>query len=328
MQIRFIRLIDEHFAGLPQSGEILELKEEMVQNLMEKFGDLLAEGKSEQAAFDIAAASVGDVDELIAQLYPRAPEPRDPFRDSDEEEDIQEAGQGFSWHQAFGFDAGDTVATIRHKTACLTALGVMLYILCPVPVILLTNALGVMLLLSMVAAGTGLFIYMGMSMPKKREMPEFGIDGGYATLSKEVHKRQTAMITTASVMLYILCATPIILFRNTFGVSLLFVMVAAATGMLIYDSMARPKKREMTDESMPTDRESYEAYASSRGKKKHKKATKSLSSAISSITLVLYFVISFRTGAWHITWVIFLLGAAVNNIIKALFELKEGGRAG
>ncbi len=43
---------------------------------------------------------------------------------------------------------------------------------------------------------------------------------------------------------------------------------------------------------------------------------------ITTLTLVLYFVISFATMAWYITWVIFPL-SAIQNVIKACFELKD-----
>ena len=46
----------------------MELKEEILQNLIDKYHDLLAEGKSPEAAFNISVASVGDVDELLSGL--------------------------------------------------------------------------------------------------------------------------------------------------------------------------------------------------------------------------------------------------------------------
>ncbi len=39
-------------------------------------------------------------------------------------------------------------------------------------------------------------------------------------------------------------------------------------------------------------------------------------SAMWIIIVVLYFVISFTTGAWAFSWVIFLIGAAVQQIVK------------
>jgi hypothetical protein len=50
---------------------------------------------------------------------------------------------------------------------------------------------------------------------------------------------------------------------------------------------------------------------------------KSINGFISAISLVIYLIVSFATMAWHITWVIFPLSAAVQNIIKACFDLKD-----
>ena len=46
--------------------------------------------------------------------------------------------------------------------------------------------------------------------------------------------------------------------------------------------------------------------------------------AISTLTLVVYFVLSFATGAWHITWLVFLIGVAVGNVVDAAFAIGEG----
>ena len=60
--------IENLFKDAPNTLKTVELKEEMLQNLYEKYNDLLAEGRSEQAAFNIAVAGVGDVGDLIATL--------------------------------------------------------------------------------------------------------------------------------------------------------------------------------------------------------------------------------------------------------------------
>ena len=50
---------------------------------------------------------------------------------------------------------------------------------------------------------------------------------------------------------------------------------------------------------------------------------KSVSSLIWTIGLAAYFIVSFLTGAWHITWVIFPLTGAVSGLVKAILDLKE-----
>ena len=51
---------------------------------------------------------------------------------------------------------------------------------------------------------------------------------------------------------------------------------------------------------------------------------KSVSGLIWAIGLAIYFIVSFLTGAWYITWVIFPITAAVQGLVKAILDLKEG----
>lgn len=44
------------------------------------------------------------------------------------------------------------------------------------------------------------------------------------------------------------------------------------------------------------------------------------------VTLTLYFLLSFLTMAWYITWVIFLITPAIQNIIRAVSDLSMRGR--
>lgn len=51
---------------------------------------------------------------------------------------------------------------------------------------------------------------------------------------------------------------------------------------------------------------------------------KSVQAAIGSVALAIYLMVSFFTGAWHITWIIFLISGALQNVVKACFDLKKG----
>lgn len=50
---------------------------------------------------------------------------------------------------------------------------------------------------------------------------------------------------------------------------------------------------------------------------------KSINGLIWAIGLAIYFIVSFLTGAWYITWVIFPITAAVQGLVKAILDLKE-----
>lgn len=49
-----------------------------------------------------------------------------------------------------------------------------------------------------------------------------------------------------------------------------------------------------------------------------------VSGAIWALTVLVYILVSFATGAWHITWVIFLIAVAIVNIVKAIM-ISNGG---
>ncbi|MBQ7321215.1 MAG: hypothetical protein IJW99_03885 [Clostridia bacterium] len=60
---------------------------------------------------------------------------------------------------------------------------------------------------------------------------------------------------------------------------------------------------------------------------KHNPLFHSINSALWMLVLVVYFLLSFATGAWHITWLTFLIGIALSNILRAIFDLIGGGRS-
>ncbi len=208
--------VDELFAGTTPSRKAVELKEEMIQNLTDKYTDLIAEGKSPEASYNIAIASIGDVSGLLKDL----------------EKDNVTAD----------------VPRNRQKAAMLTAIAVMIYILSVVPLIFLTAV---------------------------ARTPNAGV----------------------------------------IGVLIMFVMVAAATGLLIYNGMTNPRSRR---DSMVDDFKDWQA-----GTHEQRTMIKAISTALWTLTVAIYIIVSFLTGAWYLTWVIFLVVSAIQAIINAVLTAKK-----
>ncbi len=143
MQENIRKHVEGLFAGTAPSKKAVELKEEMIQNLTEKYNDLLGEGKTPEAAYNIAIAGIGDVSYLLKDLDKDAAHP-------------------------------EIIASVRQKSAMLTAFAIMLYIVSVIPVIILGALshtrtgpiIGVVLMFIFIALGTGLLIYNGMTKPK------------------------------------------------------------------------------------------------------------------------------------------------------------------
>jgi len=68
MEDNIRRHVEGLFAETTPTRKAVELKEEMIQNLSEKYRDLVSEGKTNEAAYNITIAGIGDISALLAEL--------------------------------------------------------------------------------------------------------------------------------------------------------------------------------------------------------------------------------------------------------------------
>lgn len=243
MEERLRTHMDYLFEGIPMDESTKELKEEIVLNLIDKYHDLLAQGKSEEAAFSLAVASIGDIRELLNEYS---------GTDKGEKGGNNAGGQN------------NTATSNSNSSPAMT----------------------------------------------KYEQE-------YAKWKKE-----TAVLRAVAVMLYILCVVPPIIaeilpINDEFGSIGLFICVAIATALLIYNSCTKPHPPK-TDGSIVEEFKEWK-----KEKDDSRVASKSIRSMVWSLTTAVYFIVSFTTGAWYITWVIFLIGSAVSSLIRAITDLRK-----
>ena len=223
MEEKIRKYLDDLFADTASTRKAVELKEEMIQNLTDKYHDLTKNGKTEEAAYNITIAGIGDISALLADL----------------EKDMTNT-------EPTKYE----VEASRQKSALLTAIAVMMYILCTLPLIMMSMA-------------------------------------GF-TYAAQV------------------------------GLPIFFLMIAGATGLLIYNSMTKPKTVNNPDTMV----EEFREWQSD--EKDRKTLRKAISSALWSITVALYLIISFMTYAWSISWIIFILAGVVESLINIFFTVKKG----
>jgi hypothetical protein len=201
MRERLIQYIDLLFAGAPDAEE---MKQEILQNTLDRYDDLITQGKTEEAAYRLAISGIGDINELLA---PPASEVPAPTQKSEE------------------------LAQVRK----LRATAIALYIACAIP----------------------LFLFGGMG-------------------------------------------------AGTVGLSLTVLLAAIATYLMILSRRSAPGQQQ-------------KAPKAPRDPRKEK-----ISKIISPIMLIVYFLVSFTTGAWAITWLIFPISGCVEGLILAIMDVKEG----
>ena len=212
MREQLIQYVELLFAGAPNS---MEIKQEILQNTLDRYDDLVQQGKSPEAAYRLAISGIGDINEILGSEIPYSAPP------------AHEETNRAAIHE----EAED----IRSRN--IRAVAVALYILCPVPLFL---------------------------------MSELGWE--------------------------------------TFGLCLTLLVVAAAT-MLI---MMAKKKGAHENEFQETPSQSPK-----------QELRRSIQRAVNAIILAIYLIVSFATGAWYATWLLFPIGGCIKGLVNAILDLKE-----
>lgn len=144
------------------------------------------------------------------------------------------------------------------------------------------------------------------SIPAKDVVPQIETED-------DIKRKKTRAVAIA---MYILCALPLLMLGDlgfgNLGLCLTLAIVACATYLMIITG-----KKDSDDEE---DNESAQDHVDSSPRSKLKEGIGSL---IWAVGLAVYFIISFSTGAWHITWIVFPIIGCTEGLMKAILDLIE-----
>lgn len=283
MENRINEYLDTLFDCGPQTDKAYELRDEMKQNLIEKYHDLLADGMSEEDAYETVISSLGDVSELFDEL------------ESEKEPE---------WQQQARMQPTPATSKTRSRSAILTAIAVALFILSPVSLIMAdelggSDAMGLGFFFAMIATGVGLLIYNRMTRPVVyrnnsatvvedfREYRQVKQEGGPVSKKNYIAGAINAALWCIMVAAYFIVSFFTMKWYITW---VMFLIAAAATSLISLIFCGNDKK----------------------------KIVGAIQGAFWCLVVAAYFMISFRTFAWHITWIIFLIGGAVSSLIDLI----------
>jgi len=249
MRDKLKEYVSRLFAGT-QGTE--DMAQEILQNTLDRYDDLIARGVPEEEAYRQAIAGIGDIDELLGKVT---------------------------------VEKSQAVYTSMGKRMC-NAVAVALYILSPIPLFLFQNTLGLCCLLGMVACGVVIQVLAGKLMDDLDERDPLS-PGGRAGLN------------TCAIALYILCPVPLFLFQNELGLCCLLGMVAMGVAMQIIVGKDTQEPQKEPKETQGD-------------------GQKRVRSLLGTLTLAIYLLVSFRTHAWWISWIIFPISDSLTKLVLAL----------
>lgn len=176
MKDQLIRYVDLLSAAAPNAGDI---KQEILQNTLDRYDDLVAQGKTPEAAYCLAISGIGDISEVLGN-----PEPAATVQDS-----------------------APCAKPEKHPTPAwkkvLRAIGVFLYIFCPAPLFVLSElgmeTIGLCGTLAIVGVATALMIIAGASQSEKKKEEE---QSEILTPRQELNKAVKTGINTVGLIVY------------------------------------------------------------------------------------------------------------------------------
>lgn len=318
--------LDNMFLHLPKNEKVRRAKEELLGMMEDKYHELKSEGRTENEAVGIVISEFGNLEEVAEALG---------IQNLITGEDSVNKTRILSVDEVTDFLAN------REKASLKVALGVVLAIWSPILLIVLSStqshilgirnggtAIGIFVLLIMVAVAVGLFILSEVESGKYDldKNSDFTLDPQaeyYAREKENSNRLPMAVKITIGVVLCIISALPLILFGILDVREELMIMAVGIllflVGTAVFLFVVAGSEQSSLDILLKKGEYSLEA------RRKSKRA-ESIGSIYWPLIVLLYLYWSFTSGLWGFTWIIWplagLLFAAIVGI-SSLFLKKE-----
>lgn len=195
--------VESLFDKVQRTKEVVELREEILQNVIDKYDDLVKEGTSEEEAYHIAISGIGDVDDLLSSMGVRI------------EEDGKNTEEYDSNSSMFQKTSGKekTPEKEEKNSVFLLCGSIMLYILSLIPVIVSSelgnDTMGVCMMFVMIAIATGMIVLYGKTRPRYHRADDSMVESfkewkNNNEQNREVYKSIRSAVWSVTTALYII----------------------------------------------------------------------------------------------------------------------------
>ena len=130
-------------------------------------------------------------------------------------------------------------------------------------------------------------------------------------LTKQEVKEKSAKVVSTSIFIYfaavafLMIAIPVQHANPIIASSIFLLLIGWGTVRIIRHYMSKPK------------------FEKTKAEKRQDSIQRQINGIISCICVAIYFIVSFITFAWHITWIIFVIDGLICQVVKLIFMLKE-----
>lgn len=330
--------IENLFRNLPETEAIARAKEELLAMMEDKYSELKTEGKSENEAIGIVISEFGNIDELreeleIGKQQQESKTASGTTTESKNEKSAEKPLKVISLAEAENF----TEATVKFSKKI--ALGVFLCITSPVLLILLGGlhemdgsvsektaaGFGILYLFVSIAFAVATFIINAVMFERyeyiKKE--KFVLDEAAASYAGELRESYAPVFArniTIGVVMCILSVIPVICagvvsgenenMLVVYAVLVMFAMIAIAVTIFITSGMKMDSYKQLMQEGeySPVEKESTDF-------------TEKIGSVYWPVIVAIYLGVSFLTGAWGITWIIWPVAGVLFGAVAGIGKI-------
>lgn len=314
--------LETMFAKLPSTLEVQKAKDELWQMMEDKYTELIGDGKSENEAVGIVISEFGNLDELAEELGIRNIV-------------IQENKGADNGIRSVALAEVKDYLHDKTRSGYAIALGVFLCIISCCGYLLdlggnwrTRGVLAISFMFLSIAAAVGLFLYSGFAMGKWKFLKEQACTIDFATAEYVHNQRESfrvthAMMITIGVILCILSVLPVVVLDNLFGWSSGFGVVAmfvfVAIGVFLFVVAGNVNAGFTAILSLNKRGTIGGGFVPSQKQVTYKNETISRIMSVYWPTVTcIYLCWSFLSFDWHFTWIIWVIAALVQQIIRAL----------
>lgn len=314
--------LDNLFANLPKTVKVMELKDNILANMEDKYNELKSQGKTENEAIGIVISEFGNIDELVNELGIQ--------KNTDSPKGVL-----VTRVEAEGY------LQVKRVNGLQIGIGVLLCILAPAALILLSTLVengviftnlsedaaympGLIALFVLITTAVGIFIYSGMSFERYKYMEE-GVQLPYDVETSLKQKYQSYNPTYYLCVIVGVCLcilSPVILLGASllgdditeYGVPLMLTIIAFAVFLFITSG---------------TVREGYEKllkvgdYAPKMSKKEDK-VIGAVASAVWPLAVIVFLFCGLVYNLWYIAWIVFPIVGILFGAFSAVYSILAG----
>ena len=320
--------LESMFRGLPLTEKVMKAKSELLQMMEDKYSELIRSGKTENEAVGDVIQNFGNLEDLADELGIRE------ILYASKYSEVQRKKIAFE-------EITEYLGRVK-KAAAFRAAGIMLCIISVIFPILsdavrINEMFGVTLMFVSIGIGVVLMVISNTFTEQWRYIKKEPCSIDTVTIDYLKNKNREfmpsyAVMHAVGILLCILCFIPAAVFDEIGGHfwdemsgAMLFIFVGFGVFLIVFSSSLKKIYSRLLHINEITE---FEETREDKVKGIKSPAVRAVLACYWPVVTCLYLCISFITFAWHITWLIWPIGAAVFTCITAIAKAKEESKEG